>query len=178
MNKLYPVLKFFKEKNPHLVEESLWSENKTDDVVTFPITVNKEAIVKNDLSAIEHLNTIKKVQEFWVNTTSKTEKNKKDVTHNVSCTVEVDENEWDFVIDYLFENKQFFTAVSLIPKIGDKMFNQAPLERVVSEEDEKRFQQLEEKYISLDFSTLTELKDNTKIQETVACAGGACAVSF
>src|SRR3990167_6456026 len=35
-NKVDPVYAHFKKMNPHMCEESVWSANKTDDVVTFP----------------------------------------------------------------------------------------------------------------------------------------------
>ncbi len=110
MNKLDQVYKFLKEKNPHMTEESIWSATKTDDVVTFPITVSENAILKEDLSSIEHLNYIKKVQEFYVKSGT-TEVNTKDVHHNVSCTVLVDDN-WEEIGDYLFDNKDSFTIDS------------------------------------------------------------------
>jgi ribonucleoside-triphosphate reductase len=172
MNKLEPVYKFLKEKNPHMTETSVWSANKTDDIVTFPITVSDNAILKKDLTSIEHLNYIKKVQEFYVKSGT-TEINTKDVHHNVSCTVLVDDN-WKEIADYLFDNKDSFTAVSLLSKTGDKDYQQAPLEEVSTEEDLIKFNDLISQYIPLDYSLLIELKDNTKLIETVACSGGSC----
>ena len=84
VNKLDNVYNYFKVFNPHATEESVWSATKSDDVVTFPLNVPENAIVKSDLSAIEHLNYIRKTQENWVNAGS-TEVNKKPVSHNVSC---------------------------------------------------------------------------------------------
>ena len=172
MNHLDPVYQFLKEKNPHMTEESVWSANKTDDVVTFPLTVSDNAILKKDLSSIEHLNFIKKVQEFYIKSGT-TEANTKDVHHNVSCTVLVQDN-WEEIADYLFDNKDSFTAVSLLSKSGDKDYLQAPLEAVVTEEDQMKFKELEEKYVPLDYSSLEELEDNTKLAQTIACSGGSC----
>jgi ribonucleoside-diphosphate reductase alpha chain len=59
MNKIDNVYQFFKMYNSHMCEPSVWSANKTDDVVCFPIEVSPEAIVKGDLSAKQHLEYIK-----------------------------------------------------------------------------------------------------------------------
>lgn len=174
MNKLEPVFQFLKEINPQMIEESVWSANKTDDVVTFPISVHENAIIKKDLTSIEHLNYIKKVQEFYIKSGT-TEVNKKDVHHNVSCTVIVDDN-WEEIAEYLFENKDSFTAVSLLSNTGDKDYQQAPLENVTTKADLKKFEKLVFEYVPLDYSTLIEKKDNTKLIETVACSGGSCEI--
>jgi len=176
MNKLDNVYNYFKIYNPHATEESVWSATKSDDVVTFPLTVPKNAIVKSDLTAIEHLNYIRKTQENWVNS-GITEVNKKPVSHNVSCTVEVNETEWDKVIDYLYENRKYFSAVSLLPKIGDNMYKQAPLQRVYPE-DESKWNDLVENWKPMDWEYFNENEDFTKLMEQLACAGGSCEVPW
>lgn len=174
MNKMDNVYQFFKMFNEYATEESVWSATKSDDVVTFPISVDSKAITKDQLSAIQHLNYIRQVQENWVRPGT-TEFNTKKVTHNVSCTVEVDEHEWNEVITYLFENKQYFAAVALLPKSGDKNYKQAPLQRVY-EADEEKWNQLISGWSKVDYTKLLESDDTTTLTETVACAGGACSV--
>ena len=174
-NKLDNVYNFFKIYNPDLCEESVWSANKTDDVLTFPVEIPEGAMVKEDLTAIKHLGIIKNAQENWVNYgTSK--HNKKNIKHSVSCTVLVDEDEWDKVVKYLFENRENFTAVSLLPKTGDKIYKQAPMEAVISKEDEKRFEKLSKEIEKVDYTKLEEAHDETKPQDEVACGGNGCEI--
>lgn len=174
-NKLDNVYNFFKMYNPDLCEESVWSANKSDDVVTFPIKAPEGAMVKEDLTAIKHLEIIKATQENWVNFgTSKS--NKKDIRHSVSCTVLVDDNEWEEVISYLYKNRNHFTAVSLLPKTGDKIYKQAPMEAVITKDDMQRFKKMEKELQAVDFTKLEESHDETKLQEEAACAGGQCEV--
>jgi hypothetical protein len=174
-NKHDPVFKFFKKLNPHMTEESVWSANKTDEIVTFPITVPDAAVVKSDLTALEHLKIVKSLQQNWV-LSGTTRFNKKDVSNNVSCTVVVREDEWDAVTHYIYDNREFFTAVSLLPYIGDKLYKQAPMEAVQTDEDKARFKALEDGYKVVNYKDLIESEDNTKVQDTVACAGGACEI--
>lgn len=173
-NKLDNVYRFVKKLNPHATEESLWSATKTDEVLTFPVTVGPHAMVKSDLTAIKHLDIIKSTQQNWVlNGTS--EANTKPISHNVSCTVVVKEDEWPAVIDYLYENRGFFSAVALLPATGDKQYKQAPLEAVVTEEDEKKWQDLISKWQPMDFKKLVEEDDETQLQQEVVCgSNGAC----
>jgi ribonucleoside-triphosphate reductase len=175
-NKVDPIYKFFKKNNPHMCEESVWSANKTDDVITFPIELNTpNIIVKDDLTAIQHLEYAKLVQKYWV-LPGTTEVNKKDITHNCSLTVEVLDNEWVDVIQYIYDNKKYFTAISLLPKLGDKIYKQAPLERIYTESDNIKLNMFKEKYKSVDWNLLTEEEDNTIPQAEVICAGGACSI--
>ena len=172
-NKLDNIYNFFKIYNPDLCEESVWSANKTDDVLTFPIAIPEGAMVKEDLTAIKHLDIIRETQENWVDYgTSKY--NKKNIKHSVSCTVLVEENEWDNVIDYLYNNRNFFTAVSLLPKSGDKIYKQAPMEAVLTKEDEGAFNKLEKELEKVDYTKLEEQSDETKLQDEIACGGNGC----
>lgn len=169
-NKLDNVYRHFKDHNPHLCEESVWSANDTDDVITFPIMLPENGIVKSELGAIEHLDIIKNVQKNWVLPgTSPT--NSKQAAHNVSCTTIVGENEWDSVFRYIYENNKYFTAVSLLSKTGDKEYKQAPNESVHTEEELDKFYSEMYNFIGVDYSWLNESEDNTKLIDAAACAG-------
>ena len=176
MNKIDNVYQFFKMYNEHMCEPSVWSANKTDDVVSFPIEVGPEAIVKGDLSAKQHLEYIKSTQTNWV--IPGTNDYDKPIHHNVSCTVSVKEDEWDFVTKYLFDNRQYFCAVSLLPDFGDKLYAQAPNESVSTEADMERYSKINNNMVKVDYTKLKEEEDETSVQATVACAGNACEFVF
>jgi intein/homing endonuclease len=171
-NKIDPVYKFFKKHNPGMCEESFHSENKTDDVICFPIEVSGNVKVKDDLTALAHLDIIKNTQENWV-LPGGTEANTKDITHNVSCTVIVKDNEWDDVAKYLYENRAHFAAVSLLCEMGDKIYSQAPLEKILPE-DEGRWREIVSKFTAVDYRVLKEEEDNTELLQASACSGGKC----
>lgn len=170
-NKIDNIYKFFKKHNPHMCEESVWSANKTDDVVTFPIQVAEDVMEKNDLTALKHLEIIKSTQSNWVIEGSKN--SKKPLAHNVSCTVIVKDDEWAEVIDYIYNNRKYFTAISLLPASGDKIYTQAPMQRVYPE-DEQYWSDLTLNYKHVDYTGLTEKHDETHLQSEVACGGGNC----
>lgn len=177
-NKLDNVYRHFKMHNPALCEESVWSANKTDDVVTFPVRVKPGSIVKSELGAIEHLEMVKSTQKHWV-IPGRTEHSRNDLHHNVSCTIVVGDNEWQDVADYLYDNRQYFTAVSLLSHSGDKDFPQAPNETVVTEDEMKRFIEQINNFMPVDYSWMEESEDNTDLQGEAACIGpdGSCDIT-
>ncbi len=173
-NKMDPVYKHFKSINPHMCEPSVWSANKTDDVITYPLTVSDQAMVKADLDALKHLDIVKTTQQNWVLGGVNTQQNAKPVSHNVSCTIVVKDDEWREVTDYLYKNREFFSAVSFLPQIGDKLYKQAPLEAITTEEDETKWDNLVSRYTPVDYRKFKEEEDATTFQETSSCAGGKC----
>jgi len=176
-NKSDPVYKHFKKHNSHACEESVWSDNKTDDVIYFPIEVKPEAKIKSDLTALSHLDIIKMIQENWVmNGISDT--NKKNISHNVSCTVEVDKGEWDKVTKYLFDNRNYFSAVSLLAKSGDRDYEQAPFQRIDGEDREAKWKELVEKWVPVDYTSLVEEEDETALMAEASCAGANCEINI
>jgi ribonucleoside-diphosphate reductase alpha chain len=171
--KIDPVYRHFAAANPHMTEESVWSTNKTDDVIAFPITVSEEAVVKADLSALEHLHLVRETQLAYVRTGANEQSR---CQHNVSCTVIVEEREWEEVSGYLYEHREDFCAISLIPACGDKLYAQAPMEAVSTEEDELRFTELIANYIPVRYTALRERSDTTNLVGEQACSGGKCEI--
>ena len=172
-NRIEYPFQFFKKTNPHMAEPSQWAANNTDEILTFPIEISDKAMIKTDLTAIEHLKVVKTTQENWVLPgTSHT--NKKNVTHNVSCTIVVKDNEWEDVVNFIYKNRDCFGAVSFIPFIGDKVYKQAPLEAIATPEDEVKWNEIVSKYQSVDYTKMKEVEDMTDMLAEQACAGGKC----
>lgn len=130
-NKLeFPLQEFIKH-NPQAVEESVWSNNKTDMVITFLCEVPQGAIIKNQLSAIELLDKVKSTQQNWVEAGTRVENCTREfVRHNVSNTITVQPDEWDDITEYIYKNRQWFAGISLLPSSGDKDYPQAPFTTV------------------------------------------------
>lgn len=126
-NKNELPLQFFKLHNPKAVEESQWSANKSDEIITFCIEVPKGAKVKNQINAIELLEAVKLTQQNWVKFGTVEERCVlKGLTHNVSNTIHIKDDEWETVTKYIFDNRKLFAGISLLPIHGDKDYVQAP----------------------------------------------------
>jgi ribonucleoside-diphosphate reductase alpha chain len=86
----------------------------------------------------------------------------------------VKDDEWEEVTKFLFDNQKDFTAVSLLPSSGDKIYKQAPMEAVSTPEDEAKFDALLKEWTKVDYKKLVEDDDATMHTAEAACAGGAC----
>lgn len=136
INKENQVGQWLAENIPYMIEESVHSDSKTDYVVFVPITVNKDAILKRDILGVKHLEYIKLVQENWV--IPGTNDNLcayKGINHNVSTTVVLGPDDKPSVIEYIWDNKDSFTAVSFLSDFGSRGWNQAPLTEIIHLED-------------------------------------------
>lgn len=134
LNKDSETAKYLEENMPELLEESKWSATNADYVVYLPCYNTANTIVKSEMKGIKHLELIKLAQENWV----LEGKNKElcynpDSCHNVSNTVIIDDLE--SISNYIFENQDYFTAVSFLSEFGDKDYTQAPFTSVLNTEE-------------------------------------------
>ena len=173
-NSVQQTLQYFKLWNPQAVEKSVWGAD--DEIITFCVQVPSTAILKEDLTALQFLEKVKSTYLNWVLPGTARPESSPNLTHNVSNTVSVDEHEWDEVAEFIYENKNFFSGISLIAKRGDKIYRQAPMEKVESEEDLEKWNHLVSKFSYIDWSTFTESEDYTTLSQEPACVGGACEV--
>lgn len=172
-NRLDPVYQTFQEQNPHACERSVWSANGTDDVITFCVEAPEGAITNDDVSALEFLKIVKLVQENWVLPGTARPDSSPGLYHNVSNTVNVLPEEWDSVQEFIFENKDYFTGISMLAK-STGVYQQAPHQQIANGDDELAWSHLTEGFQRVDYTTLEEDGDETKLKEIIACAGGAC----
>ena len=126
-NKMEPIYNYFKEINPRACEESVWSNNESDDVVGFCVEVPAGSKTKNQVGALDLLNYVKSTQQSWVIPgTNKKLCTQPWLVHNVSNTINVKLDEWDDVESYIYKNRKYFCGISLLPITGDKDYPQAP----------------------------------------------------
>lgn len=134
LNKENDAAKWLEENMSFLLEESIWSSTGSDFVVYVPIENPHNGLFKKDIKGVKHLELIKLVQKYWVNAgTNKELCLYPNVNHNTSNTVIIDNKQE--VVEYIWDNKEDFTAVSFISDYGDKDFNQAPFTSVSSLEE-------------------------------------------
>jgi len=130
-NKLEDIYQHFRKTNPRACEESVWSANDSDDVVSFCIEVPDGAKLKNKIGAIDLLEFVKLTQQNWVMSGRNNAICVKNfLQHNVSNTINVKPEEWEEVEKFIFKNRKYFCGVSLLPVSGDKDYPQAPFTTV------------------------------------------------
>ena len=169
-----PVYRHFRKSNPHMVEQSVYDPNGRTEVITFPVEGPDFGIYREDLSAVKHLEYVRLVQENWVQAGRRHEDTSPGLHHNVSCTISVRPDEWAAVADFVWAHRHAFTGIAMLQDCGDKLYQQAPREGVVTAADIAKWNTLSHQ--SVDYTTLEESEDITDLKQVVACAGGACEV--
>ena len=136
LNKDSEVAQLLLETNPYMVEESVWSNNKTDYCVAFPVISPEGSMYREDLYATKLLEKVKLVQQNWVEAGTNPERCADPrIRHNVSNTVTVLPHQWTQVEDYVFDNRAHFAGISFLAGSGDKDFAQAPNTEVLTEDE-------------------------------------------
>jgi ribonucleoside-diphosphate reductase alpha chain len=151
--------------HPELVEDEYFRPHDTA-VIGIPQKAPSDAIFRTE-SPIQLLERVKKVHGEWIKPGHRTGNN----THNVSATVSIREHEWDAVGEWMWENKEYYNGLSVLPYDGGT-YIQAPFEDCTKEKYEELMKTLTE----VDLSKVIEIEDNTDLSGEVACAGGACEV--
>jgi len=151
--------------HPELVEDEYFRPHDTA-VIGIPQKAPANAIFRTE-SPIQLLERVKKVHGEWIKPGHRTGNN----THNVSATVSIREHEWDAVGQWMWENKEFYNGLSVLPYDGGS-YIQAPFQDCTKEEYEKLMKTLTD----VDLSKVIEIEDNTDLSGEIACAGGACEI--
>ena len=126
-NKMEPIYQYFQTINERACEESVWSANDSDAVISFCVEVATGSKTKNQISALELLEYVKSTQKNWVTGGINADANVQPwLTHNVSNTINIKPEEWDDVEKFIYKNRNFFCGISLLPITGDKDYPQAP----------------------------------------------------
>ena len=121
------LVDFFKGQNPKAVEKSVWNPNGTDVVLTFCVTASPDALTKRDVNAVDLLNKVKLTKENWIDAGKRVDRCAQPwLSHNVSNTISVKDDEWDNVESFIFDNRNAFAGISLLPEGGDLDYPQAP----------------------------------------------------
>jgi len=151
--------------HPELIEDEYFRPHDTA-VIGIPQKAPKDAIFRTE-SPIQLLERVKRVHGEWIKPGHRTGNN----THNVSATISIREHEWDAVGEWMWENKEYYNGLSVLPYDGGT-YIQAPFEDCTKEKYEELMKTLTE----VDLSKVIEVEDNTDLMGEAACAGGACEV--
>lgn len=131
--------------------------DRETSVVEFPIKAKDNAILAKNVTAIDQLELLKKMQTIWAD-------------NAVSITVYYKKEELSDIKKWLKENyKNSVKSVSFLLH-SEHGFKQAPYEEISKEEFEKRH-----KKINFDMLLSKEIELNDLV-ESVECEGGACPI--
>jgi ribonucleoside-diphosphate reductase alpha chain len=151
--------------HPELVEDEYFRPHDTA-VIGVPQKAPEGSILRSE-SPLQLLERVKWFNQNWIKPGHRTGMN----THNISATISIREHEWDAVGNWMWENKEHFNGLSVLPYDGGT-YIQAPFEDI----DEEKFNKLSETLHDVDLSNVVEMEDNTDLTGELACAGGACEI--
>jgi ribonucleoside-diphosphate reductase alpha chain len=128
-------------------------------VFSFPMKSPENSVLRDDITAIKHLELWKIYQDHWTE-------------HKPSVTIQVRESEWMEVGAWVYRHFDSISGVAFLPYSGHN-YRQAPYQEI-TEVEYKRL--LDEFPKNIDWSKLGqfEQEDNTQIEKQFACNGDSC----
>lgn len=130
-------------------------------VFSFPQRAPDGATVRADLTAVEHLEIWKTLQEAWCE-------------HKPSITINVKEDEWFDVQAWVWKNWDILSGVSFLP-YSEHTYRQAPYQEI-SEAEYNEWLERFPKEIDWEQLSQYELEDTTTGTQELACAAGFCEI--
>lgn len=161
-----PIYHYLSENHPELLEDDLFKP-KIQAIITIPQKAPEGASIRKNTTAIQMLERVKYFHNNWIKPGHRKGAN----TNNVSATITIKDHEWEEVGEWLWNNKNSYTALSFLP-YDDHTYTQAPFEDTTKEVYEEMIKHL----TSIDLSKIIEEDDSTNLKGELACAGGACEI--
>ena len=147
-----------------MTEQGIPSEDcvlrpESTTVFSFPKKSPDGALLREDITAIEHLELWLMYQKHWCE-------------HKPSVTISVEEHEWPEVGSWIWKNFDDVSGVSFLPYDGGT-YKQAPYEECTEEEYKELLHKMPK---SIEWNSLIEIDDNVEGAQTLACTAGACEI--
>jgi len=159
------IYQYLIDNHPEIVEDEFFKP-KQQAVISVPQKAPKGAITRQE-SALDLLARTSKVWKEWVKTGHRKGENK----NNVSVTVTIKPDEWVGVGEWMWDNRENFTALSVLP-FSDHSYIQAPFEDI----SEEQYKEMVSHLHKIDLTKVVETEDATDLAGEVACGGGGCEV--
>ena len=161
-----PIVNYLMEKVPELIEKD--EVDKSSYVVSFPIKAPESAITRDKETALQILSRVYDWSINYIRPAHRYGKN----YNNVSCTINVRDDEWESVRDSMWINRNYWTAISLLPYNGGT-YKQAPFEEI-TEEEYNRLMVYVMFQPNINFNQVNFDQDITNFD--LACSGGICEI--
>lgn len=159
------IYAYLAEQHPELVKDEFFKPN-IQAVIEVPQKAPQGAVTRQE-SALDLLHRVSKVWKEWVKPGHRKGANK----NNVSVTVTMKPEEWPVVGEWMWDNRDNFTALSVLP-YADHSYVQAPFEDIT----EEQYTEMVKSLHAINLDDIVEIVDDTNLSGELACAGGACEI--
>lgn len=156
---------YLNNNHPELLEDDFFKPS-LQSIVSIPQSAPEGSITRSE-SAFDLLERIKLINKNWIKPGHRKGAN----MHNVSATVSIKSDEWEPVGDWLYDNRDYFTALSFLP-YDNHSYTQPPYETISKEQYDSMVSRLH----NIDLSQIIEDTDGTSLMESVACGGSSCEI--
>jgi len=165
VNKNESIYTYLNNNHPELLEDEFFRPYDTA-VISIPQKAPVGAILRSE-TPIDILERVSTVYNNWIKPGHVNGVN----THNVSATVSIKNDEWDVVGNWIWENKNSYNGLSVLP-YSDHTYVQAPFEDITEEE----YLRLEKTLHSINLDNVIEFEDDTNLMGELACVNGQCEI--
>jgi ribonucleoside-diphosphate reductase alpha chain len=151
-----PLVEFLKDSGVPNEPDFMKPDGQT--VFSFPMKSPDTSLLRDDMTAIEQLETWLTYQRYWCE-------------HKPSVTVSVRDDEWMEVGAFVFEHFDEMSGVSFLPH-SDHTYQQAPYQDCTYEV----YQDFSSKFVHINWDKFQdyEKEDTTSGSQTFACSGDSC----
>jgi hypothetical protein len=160
---------YFQKNHPEIIKDMDFQPGSA--VIGIPMKAPSIAIMRDEESAIDFLERVKKYNLDWVKNGHVSGPNK----NNVSATVNISSDEWEDVGHWMWINRKTYSGISVMPFDGGT-YSDTPFQECSEYEYNKRIKYIRQNPIKL--TKIKEAQDNTNLRGELACAGGSCEIIF
>jgi ribonucleoside-triphosphate reductase (thioredoxin) len=129
-------------------------------VFEFPVKAPEGAVTRHSVNAVQQLEYWKILKENYTE-------------HNPSTTIQISDDEWVRVGNWVYENWDLVGGLSFLPK-NETVYKLAPYEEITKEQ----FEEMTENFPEIDFSKIVLYEYESNAVETgskeLACTAGVC----
>lgn len=160
------LAQYMMQAAPSLVEQDVFVPHQV--VLSFPQKAPEGATVRTE-SMLSLMERVKNVAINWVAQGHRSGSNK----HNVSCTISVKDGEWKELAEWMWDNREHYNGISVLPYAGAEAYPQLPFEDITKEKYEEMLPLLN----GIDIGKVYE-DDGSSVsfQSELACSGGVCEI--
>ena len=151
--------------HPELLEDDIFKPQQ-QAIISVPQATPEGAKTRSE-STLDLLERVKRFNVEWVRPGHRKGEN----YNNVSCTINIKAGEWNEVGEWMWENRNSYSAMSCLPEdLGS--YKQAPYETIT----EEQFIEMSKNLHNVNLKNVVEISDETNLVDQAACAGNNCEI--